>query len=178
MPLMLYRPSVANDIYLSKLYSDICIGGDGDKVLGEAMQLLSGFLAGCQSPRICLMAYDEGLLEREGAWMWAHFEPCYDGGFLSMWVRGEKRRTKQAIATAFEVYERFFEQFPVLLGITHQPDLLDEHKHMGYTILGKVPGLKNGKDVWIMTLTKAEFDAKQSQFARLAEAIKARENLA
>lgn len=121
------------------------------------------------------MGYDEGLLEREGAWMWAHFEPCYDGGFLSMWVRGEKRRTKQAIALAWEVYERFFEQFPVLLGITHQPDLLDEHKHMGYEILGRVPGLKNGQDVWIMVLTRADFAARQSQFARLATAIRARE---
>lgn len=174
MPLALYRTTPQMDMFLSKVYTDIVYAGDGEKVLGERMQSLFGFLSGCQPPNICILGFDAGPRELNGAWMWTLMEPCYDGGFFSMWIRPEKRRTKQAFALAWECYERFFDEFPVLLGVTHQEDLLEEHQRLGYTLLGKVRNLKQGQDVWIMTIHKEDFLARKSEFADLIAAINAR----
>lgn len=178
MPLTLYKSSPHMDMYLSKLYTDILYSGEAEKVLGERMQSLYGFLAGCQSPNICLLGFDGGEKSLNGAWLWTLLEPCYDGGFFSLWIKKEKRQSKQAFALILDAYHRYFEFFPVLMGVTYQKDILEEHQRLGYKILGKVTNLKKDKDIWIMTCHREDFLNSTEKFNRLIQEVKILEDQA
>lgn len=157
MPLMVYHPSISEDMLLSKAYTDIMWSRDADKLLSAQHQTLSGFLRLCQPPNVVIYGIDDGAAAMNGIWLWSIVEPCYSGAFFSLWIKPEKRHTKQALKWTLDLYSKVLEESPVLLGITHQETLLEEHESIGYSILGKVPYLWGGNDVWVMQVTKESF---------------------
>lgn len=154
----LYEPTMMSDLVLAKLFTEMAYSGDLEKMLGPRGKTLSGFLALCQPPNTCLLGIDEGLLEMEGAWLWAHFEPCFSGAFVGMWVRPEKRGMKGSVRTVLGILEAGLKDYPVLLNITHQERLLEEHTDFGYRMVGEVPLLWGGRSVWLMQLTMEWFE--------------------
>lgn len=168
MPLVTYKPSLQMDMVLSKLYTDIIYAGDGDSLLMPEARMLSGFLKNCQLPNVCLLGYDEGeMAQYNGPWLWALFEPCFSGAFVALWIKPEKRGTKQSVRFTFELLEAALTTCPLLLGITRQKALVAEHQKMGYQLIGLLPGLWEGHDVWLLTLDREGLQDAKRPFANL-----------
>jgi hypothetical protein len=168
MPLVTYHPDLQMDMLLSKLYTDIIYARDGDKLLAPQAQTLSGFLALCQTPNVCVLGFDEGDAGvLNGPWLWAVFEPVFSGAFVSLWVRPEKRGSKQAARVTFELLTDALDACPLLLNITKQAALLPDHEKLGYRLVGQLPGLWGGADVWLLALDRAGVEAAKTRFAGL-----------
>lgn len=167
MPTILYSPSIQSDMLLSKLYTDIMYSGDADKVLAPDVQTLSGFLHNCQKPRVCIYAIDDGLAATSGIWLWCHLEPCFSGAFMALWIRPEKRGSKQSLNVVMDLYDAILLDFPVILGTTHQEELVEEHLKAGYLLLGEIPNLWGGKKVWVLTMTRESFSKRKEYYDSL-----------
>jgi hypothetical protein len=106
--------------------------------------------------------------DEDGIWFWASYAPILAGAQFDMWIRPDRRYSKACVEAMGEALERGFMHWPVLIGMTTQENLLDAHKRMGYNIVGKIPGLWEGKDTWIMHITKETFDAREAFVVRRA----------
>lgn len=168
MALVTYKPDMQADMVLSKLYTDIIYARDGDGLLMPQAQTLSGFLSLCQAPNVCILGFDEGEFGTfNGPWLWANFEPCFSGAFVALWIKPEKRGTKQAVRFTFDLLGGALEQCPLLLNVTKQEELLEEHEKMGYKLVGKLTGLWEGKDVWLLSLDQEGLLRAKEKFAGL-----------
>src|SRR5260221_9952572 len=85
-----------------------------------------------------------------GAWFLAWLTPSFDGAFCSIWCHPTMRGSRQLVASSLKVWEMGLEEYPVLVGITKQPKLLDEHYRLGYTEVGVLPAFWGGEDATII----------------------------
>jgi hypothetical protein len=168
VPLVTYRPSMQMDMILSKLYTDIVYAGDAEGLLTPQARTLSGFLQNCQSPNVCLLGFDEGEMSSfNGPWLWANFEPCFSGAFAGLWIKPEKRGTKQAARFTFELLEAALSTCPLLLNVTKQRNLVAEHEKLGYRLVGVLPKLWEDQDVWLLALEPQGLTVAKERFAGL-----------
>jgi hypothetical protein len=158
----LYEPTMQSDLMLAKLYTEIIYSRDLDRLLAPDARTLSGFMKLCQPPNVCLLGTDEGLENRDGAWMWANFEPCFSGAFVGMWIKAERRGSKGSLTAVVDILEAGLKDFSILLNITHQNYLLEEHEKFGYSLVGEIPLLWAGRSVWLLKLTPGEFHASRA----------------
>lgn len=96
--------------------------------------------------------------DEKGIWWAAWVEPSFGISMYSMWCRTDKRRslrnatnTKKALHAALTLRGTVF-------GVTCQPSLLELHRRMGYTVVGEVPGLWEGRPAWLVSLTREGFE--------------------
>jgi hypothetical protein len=154
--LKVYKGTVQEDISIFEWWREIAGTTDGDlyKMLPRSSWPLSCFYQLFRPPKTLLYAEDD-----KGIWFAVWLERMESAGIFSMWVAKRWRGTLKQYRITKLAYEGSFEMFPVLLGMTKQPDLLDEHKKVGYEVLGKVPGLFGGQeDAWIVMLTREAFE--------------------
>jgi len=136
--------------------------GDFDKLFMPQYGTISRFFEHVAKLRIVFKVDDKGV------WFWASYAPMLSGAQFDMWARPDKRCTKAGVEAMGEALERGFDVWPVLIGLTRQENLLDGHRRMGYTIVGKVPALWAGEDVWVMHITRESFNAREAFVTRRA----------
>ena len=94
--------------------------------------------------------------DERGPWLFVSTRPWLDGAIFGIWVRPDKRRSKDMVYMASEAYTRALQKYKLLIGYTKRP-LQKMHQKMGYRLQGKIPGLWNGEDVQIWTLRREDF---------------------
>lgn len=160
--LIKYVPCQVHDVLLFQWFSTLCSSGEIEKLFLSNYWTLSKFFEHVASLDMVFRVDDKGI------WFWASYAPMLAGAQFDMWIRPDHRQSKASAEAMAEALEAGFERWPVLIGMTTQENLLDAHRRMGYTVVGKVPGLWQGKDLWIMHITKEAFDARELFIVRRA----------
>ena len=128
----------------------------------ETTASLHSFLSTFQPPNQLLFKSDLKL----GLWFAAWLEPALSGAFVGLWCQDKMRHTKALLETVEEALDYGLYQYPVLIGVTKQENLLDAYRRLGYNVLGKVPLIFDGEDAWIAHITRGSFEARESHLVR------------
>lgn len=152
MNIKIYEPSLNEDLKLLQWWLKMNRDGDLERTFTEECRPLGAFYASMRSPTILVLGTVGEKVEL-GAWM----VPAMKGAFFGLWVARERRHSKSMFQQVVSVYSKALTLFPVLIGITKQEALLDAHRKLGYTVGDRMPGLFDGEDAWIVTLTKENF---------------------
>lgn len=151
--LVLYQAAPDKDLRLLRWYSHLVTSGDIARTFAAGMEVPSVFLAYFQPPKVLALDFDaDGEI-----WFAAWLEPFMQTAFFSLWCRADHRHGKGLLVNTEEAIRVSLEAFPMLLGVTPHENLLDEHRRGGYTVLGKVPGLLDGKDAYALYITRESF---------------------
>jgi hypothetical protein len=153
-----YKPCEQNDLVLLRWYGYLRTSGDIDTVFGKALQAPSAFLHYFQQPQVLMLDLDDN----GDVWFAAWVEPFMTGAFFSLWCRADHRKSRQLLVNTEEALDNALRFFPLLIGVTQHEKLIDEHIRLGYTHLGKIPGLVEGNDASVLYITRESFQMRQA----------------
>ena len=157
--MILYEPSRDHDLVLARWWTTLISGDDASRTFSpDVTSNLHAFLSFFQLPRHLVFKLDGG-----GVWFAAWYEPIMSGAFFGLWIREDHRQSRASFVAFEESIRAGLVVSPVLIGVTRQPDLIDEHERVGYTLVGRIPELWDGDDVWILTMTRESFNARNTQ---------------
>lgn len=145
---------------LAQWWAEITVDGSRDQLfmppntLGQTMSFF-------ESPDVS-MIYEA---DARGMWFVMWFSPLLSGMSASMWCRRDRRGKLSHLRAAEWGYDTALKAVPTLVGVTTQESLLDEHRRLGYTVLGKIPGLVNGEGAWIVVLTREGWEGRRAKRA-------------
>ena len=148
--LLEYIPGEAADALMIHWYVKITNTGEKKNLMGADTVLT--FIKFFEGKDLVLKTNSE-----LGIWFAAWYEPTFDGAFQGMWTDKSKRGTKTHLRAVEQAFEYGLSKWPILLGTTRQEHIIDEHVRLGYTVLGKIPKLWYGDDVWLMYLTRESY---------------------
>ena len=160
-----YKPSPESDVLLLHWWLHLKDIHELESTFGKEADSLSAFYALFRGADRLLM-YD---VDEDGIAIAFLVSPVMSGAFVTVWVSEKHRQSRAALAGLELCYEGALEQYPVLLGITRQERLLAVHERWGYTVLGKVPGVFDGYDGWIVMLTEQSYYAAKSKRRAVTE---------
>lgn len=113
---------------------------------------LATFFKAFEPPCVLLFDHDD-----EGITAATWFEPVFDGAFVSYWVRSDRRKSKVVLESYVRAVYAGLKIFRVLIGLTKQEELLDEHVKFGYTVLCQIPRIFGGKPAWLVQIDEERF---------------------
>ena len=88
----------------------------------------------------------------------AWVKPYMDGAFFNYWNHEALRGTRLQGQITVPIYRAALKRFGFIIGTTWQRDLLRIHSHLGYRIFGPFEGLCKGKEAYLVTLTRDDFE--------------------
>lgn len=149
----IYTPGTEGDGPLLVWYSKLVESGDLQKIAGQSVWSLSGFMGQFTRPDASVFfAADE-----RGWWAVAWGCPFVGGANWGFWLREDKRGGTEGPDFLFEFQTVAFEYFPVLIAVTKQESVVGKLTQLGYTVLGPVPYLFEGEPCYISYLTRDDF---------------------
>ena len=151
-----YTGSILDDRLLAGWFGRLHLSGDWAKCFMQPPGGIGWFYAYFQR-EVQLWYVDDA---HQGEILLAGwFEPINQGGaFFSLWIHQEHRTNPRMAQAFYELLEYGLQAKHILLGITQQENLLDGHRKMGYTVVGKIPGLWGSQDAWLVSLTRAQLE--------------------
>ena len=152
---ILYEPGKDADMALASWYITLQESGDLEKIFTEDMSLGEFFAFMRDEIDLCF-AMDAETGIHTAIW----FKSFLSGAFVGVWVRSDKRQSKEAFNTILQAFENAFMKVNVIFVVTKQKELVDEHRKFGYTLIGEVPELWNGETAWLSALTKENFNGR------------------
>jgi len=152
--LVQYDASAEHDALLARWWVKLTTDGDLERLFCPSHHTLAPIMRMMQRPNAMLFAADSG-----GIWWAMWFEPLMGSVCAGVWVARERRGCRQAVRLALDAHERVLQKSPTVMGVTCQERLLRLYERMGYTVLGRVPGLWDGAemDAWLVMLTRPAF---------------------
>lgn len=151
----IYQRTATDDAILVQLYAELVKEGSLDYLFYDAT--LSGMFRALDPLRAVTLLK----LHPSGTpWLAAWFEQCFDGAYLGLWGARSMRHTKEGIRAVCAVIDAGLEHRCCILGTT-RPELIDDHKRLGYTELGTVPALWDSRDVCWVYVTRDAFEASK-----------------
>lgn len=154
-----YAASIEADLLLFHWWVRLAACGDLLPTYGAGASQLVTFLRFAAEG---MLAYAE---DERGICASFHVKPFMQGASVTLWVAPEHRASRQLYAEINAAYEAALAEYPVLLGITREA-LLRSHRRWGYTVVGRVPGLRVDGDGWIVSLTQESFLAARERRLR------------
>lgn len=150
--MIVYNRSTEHDLLLARWWAILCETGELRTTFAKSIESLSSFYALFHPPSVLLFFTDAN-----GIWLAAWFESVLSGAFMGLWSRQDKRKSRSAFRAVLSIYRQALVTWPVLIGVTKQEKLIDQHQRLGYTLLGKIPCLFDGEDAFVLVLTKQTF---------------------
>jgi hypothetical protein len=130
-----------------------------NKLFAKPLRNLTAFLNWTKNTVLIAWNTDD-----EGPWICAWIEPCLSGAYAGAWVSKKYRGTIQAMVFMNQFYKRSLEMFPVLLGLTKQPELHDLHLALGYEFARKLPGIFDGDDGFLYVMDRESRKERRSNY--------------
>ena len=156
---MIAYDSTKHEMLLLKWYLDLSARpAEFEKLFAQPLRSLTELLKWAQGN--VTLGFE---LDSQGIWVAAWYEPVMSGAFFGAWLREDRRGSFAAWRFIDRAYRVAFEHFPVLIGITQQPELDKLHHALGYQRLGVVPGLFDGKPALIYVLSKENYYGRRRQ---------------
>ena len=154
--MIIYNRSIEHDLLLAHWWGLLHASGELHTTFTKSIDSLSSFYTLFRPPA-SLVFYTDA----DGIWLAAWFEPVLSGAFMGLWLRADKRRSRSAYRSILTLYREALTVWPVLIGVTRHERLLDQHRRLGYTLLGKIPLLFDDEGAYILTLTKQTFHDRE-----------------
>jgi len=143
-----YEPSFTHDILLERWFFEMVDGAEFATTFASGEPCLSNFLLTFRSHTLWFELDEAGIMT--AAW-WGKLG---DAVVLSYWIAPRARKRPSNVKRFADLCRQLLTREPLIIGITCQENLLDIHRRLGYTIVGKLPGLWRGCGAWLMTLTE------------------------
>ena len=151
---MLYVPSKDHDTLLEAWFHVLRTTGDLDKLYLLEQRHLSFFLASFRRPVELVFEMDRTPQIIRAL----SFDPSPAvGAWVMLWVHPSHRASRASLRFLIETYQAALEVWPILYGLTWQPDLLEPHRQLGYTVGAEIPSAFDGHCGWLVCLTRANF---------------------
>lgn len=109
------------------------------------------------------LVYD---LDERGIWFAMWGEPMLNAAVIGVWIRRDRRPTRDALRRILDGFGWYLTPFPCLLVITKQKSLLDTLERLGYAMFGPVEEWFDGEPGWIGKLTRAKHLEVSIQYRR------------
>lgn len=154
----LYQSSTAIDCTLVRWWEHLNQTGDFDLIFTDRLRPLAHFMSNFQPPNIAFFGQDHE--PPYDIWLAVWFAPFSDtnsGVFMHYWCDKPKRGTPLHLQATHLVYDIATQCWPVIVGITRHEHLLGLHRKLGYNIVGQIPQMLDGQDVWVLYLTRELF---------------------
>jgi len=150
--LIIYDPA-KHEMLLLKWYLDIMAKPDEfQKLFMKPLRQLTAMLTWAATQ--VRMGFE---MDGDGISMIAWVEPCMSGAFFGAWVREEQRKGIKQFTFIRQAYKWALEFFPVLIGVTKQPELHDLHIALGYQYVGKIEHLFDDDPAMLYMLDREHF---------------------
>jgi len=94
----------------------------------------------------------------------AWLAPVLSGAEAGAWLRKDQRKSYSSAIFMNRFYKVALEAFPVIIGITCQPELEKVHLMLGYEKVGEVPYLYGGRLAVIYAMTKETRNGRRRYF--------------
>jgi hypothetical protein len=152
-----YTGSIDDDRLLAGWFGRLHLSGDWSKCFIQPPGGIGWFYAYFQREVELWYVTDE---PRSEITLAGWFEPMNQGtAFFSLWVHQAYRGKRRSVQAFVELLDYGLTHKHIILGITKQENLLDAHRKMGYTIVGKIPGLwGHGQDAWLVSITRPQLE--------------------
>lgn len=166
-PLTLYNGSAEHDLAVMHWWAVLNGTGEAEKTfMPNTYESMSKFYKLFKLPSFLTFKFDEGI------WFASWYEPVMAGGFLGIWAAKDKRQSRAMLIAVEDAISFGLDRFPVLIGLTRQKDILDEHCCMGYRVLGNIPELwAGGKDCWVVSINREQFNARRIHSVKRPETV-------
>ena len=139
------------DVLLARWYGQLKGAGELAKVFGS--DTLYEFLDGFQKPATLIYGVDRSTADV----VYAFWVELTIGVSVGLWTREDVRSNRSIVASILKLYEMALGYSPTIVSCTGHPKTVDSMVKIGYTIVGKIPRLWSGEDVWLLYLTKESF---------------------
>ena len=159
-----YTPGQGCDLGLLVWYMQLWQCEDMDKLLDHSLWSLSAFMRHFTDPNAILF-----YIEDEGGWYAAAWVfPMASGGSWGLWIRKDKRFTgnRDMMNFIMETLAHGLDKYPVLVNATKQAEIVEKTERLGYTNMGKIPGLFDGQDCYLLYMTREQFAPKLEAWRR------------
>ena len=148
-----YERTTQEDLLFYRWWARMSTDGDLDRVFLKSEHTPGAFMALLRKQVIVLYALDSVGEVYIAAWI----DFFMSLPSVSLWVRSDHRKSRGAARLVSYIYSHVFKHVNTVVGITKQEKLLKSHRHMGYDVVGKIPGLWDGEDAWIVVLEKHKY---------------------
>jgi len=149
-----YASTAEEDLLLLRLYFYLCESGDISKITTPENHRLATFLDIFQSPTVTFYGLSDSNEIDFIAWF---KEPSGTSIFAGIWTHPSTRSSRRLLYIIQNVYSLVFEFYSSILGATWQPELLQLHTKVGYSITGNFSDFMGQSIVWLMQLTRENF---------------------
>lgn len=160
MKLYEYGTDCNTDLLIVQWWMRMREDGDLKLVFFPALHSLSAFVGNWKSGDLMLEIDDKGIT----AAMWVNY--FMSSAVIGLYIRPDKRHHLGTLRAVLGMYRMLFTArdgaIKSIIGVTKQPDLLPEHEKLGYKVLGKVAGIYNGEDGYVVVLAQSDFMARWS----------------
>ena len=96
----------------------------------------------------------------KGMWLAGWTNKFMDEATFSLWIRKDKRRTKEALTYTLNIFLKLYDKYKVLVCATQNDEKESLYKHIGFTAIGSIPFVWGGLSVHCLYMTKHDFDQK------------------
>ena len=148
-----YERTTQEDLLFYRWWARMSMDGDLEKVFLKNAHTPGAFMELMRKQDVVLYALDSVGEVYVVAWIYLFMSlPS-----VSLWVRSDCRKSRAAARLVSYIYSYVFKYVSTIIGITKQERLIKSHKHMGYDVVGKIPGLWDGEDAWVVVLEKSKY---------------------
>lgn len=159
---LIYSQSPAEDIIMLRWWMHLTETGDINRLMLPDARRLSPFLNVFKWPLVLIYSLDANNQINNAFWAAPNDNTSeYKTAYCGMWCRADGRGKRRQLDFTIFVYTFAFEFYEAILGMTWQPDLLDIHQKLGYSIVGCVPKLYDEDFLYIVHLTREAFSTSR-----------------
>lgn len=160
-----YEPGIQSDLLLGEWWQRMATCDDLERGFSVELTALGAFMG---AMRACGLVYmtDEG-----GIWFAAWFEPKLSGAFYGLWVRADKRHSRDALAAILDSIEYGLSHFRVLIMASLHESVVNQAVSLGFVSMGVIPYLFDHQPTHVAWIDEDHFDATRDRFQPLADRL-------
>lgn len=153
----LYQPGL-DDVLVERMWETMMQSGDMTARYPSSYLSLHVFLTVMQPPTSLVFEQDDTGAIWFALWM---ERTNLRLGIASIWIREDKRHARAAYDAIILGLAHFFQSVDALIAYTSDLQVKKADEHFGFTTVATLPGVFEGKDAHLMTLTRADFEARR-----------------
>lgn len=145
----------AAEILLGQAYVTMMNDGDLSRVF-QSPPSLHHFLKVLQPPTFLVFDHDA-----KGIYIMCWMERMLGGAVFALWIRKDRRKSQESYKNYLRALYAALLHFPVVMGITEQKALVEQHCRFGYNLLCTVDGLYGaGRPGYVMQVDREKILAR------------------
>ncbi len=146
-----YTPTSLHDWLLIDLWGKMQRDGSLQGAMFSSVQSLLPFCQLLAKPSTRLA------MDHDGPYFCAWVEPMMTGVSLGLWIREDKRKSRQCLVFSHEVLDELLKTYQVVLVVTRDKTTSQFHKHFGFLFACEIPYIYEGDTAYISYLTQESY---------------------